>query len=646
MTPTHNTSHKVDLDSRQINQDLDLGIHYTKEKTSLKLWSLDAKRIIWRIYSNGSGGSLLFEVLLKSKGNGIWDAEIDKDLDDLYYTIQVEGEEGWLNQVPDIYAKSTGINGIRGYIFDSNKTYPDGWGNDSYVKLKRYTDAVLYEMSIRDFTIHPDSGVENSGLFLGLTEQNTQNSYGQSTGLDHLVELGITHVHLLPVADFVSIDEKLPKDKYNWGYDPLNFNTLEGAYSTAPENGLKRMIEFKKMVLALHKKGIGVVLDVVYNHTGLIKNNYFEELYPGYYFRKYSDGTLSNASGCGNELATEKEMVRKYIIDSLKFWCENYHIDGFRFDLMGIYDIETMNIIQEELRAINPSILLYGEGWSADKSVLEENQRAVKANTSKLQNIACFSDEFRDTLKGNQFNSNSLGFISGLQNQEESLKKAIIGGLEHTQINNTLIPQQNWANNAAQVVNYFSCHDDYTIYDKLSLVTPSEQNSSKILRVKLALAITLFSQGIPFLHSGVELLRSKEGIQNSYKSPDFINQIKWSDKKGEIKNLSSYLRNLIKIRKEISEFRLSEIENIEEVISFSEDYIPGIVNFSMNISSKNRWNIHKLTVVFSNHTEILPLNISNEHSFQLDIESLQLKEIRPDISINIKPLSTSIFVCL
>jgi len=351
----------------------DLGVFWTPEKTLFKIWAPSAQKVEVRIYKDGKDGKPEKKINLKFYRNGVWVAEEEGNLEGFYYSFRVN-DGSWLLETPDIYARCVGVNGKRGMVFDPGKTNPSGWENDRFSDLKNDTDAVIYETHIRDFSISENSGISHRGKYLGFTEENTKSAEGQATGLNHLVELGVTHVHLLPVFDFYTIDEESPLSKYNWGYDPENFNTPEGSYSTDPYDGRIRIKEFKELIKVLHSKNIGVVMDVVYNHTGRTRGSAFNQTVPGYFYRQKPDGTFSNASGCGNELATERAMVRKYIIDSLKYWATEYHIDGFRFDLMGVYDLETMQMIRKAMDEIRPGILLYGEGWAADLSRLNETQ--------------------------------------------------------------------------------------------------------------------------------------------------------------------------------------------------------------------------------------------------------------------------------
>ena len=553
----------------------DLGVFWTPEKTIVKIWAPTAKMVEFRLYKDGKTGEAFHKTQLQTSGDGTWATILSGDYEGKFYTFRIDDGE-WLEETPDIYVRCVGVNGLRGMIFNPAKTDPEGWGHDKSPELKHFTDAVIYETHVRDFSISESSGIEHKGKFLGFTEENTQSPEGMTTGLSHLKDLGITHIHLLPVNDFFTVDEEKPLEKYNWGYDPLHYNALEGSYATNPHNGTIRIKEFKKLVQALHAAGIGVVLDVVYNHTYFAKESVFNQTVPGYFYRQKSDGSFANASGCGNELATERTMVRKYIIDSLKYWNEEFHIDGFRFDLMGIYDLETMKAIRKEL----PELLLYGEGWTADQSPMPEDQRAVKRNLHQLPGIAAFNDDFRDALKGNHSSKKTKGFVSGLDLREEAVKFGAVAAVNHPEIVYDYVEtsKKPWATQPDQCVNYASCHDNYTLWDKLKSSCPKATDEEMRKMVKLAGALVLTSQGIPFLHSGVEFCRTKGGNPNSYKSPDSVNQIDWSRKK-EYHDVFEYYRNLILLRKNHPAFRMTDISQIQKYIHFCTEYKIGAVSY-------------------------------------------------------------------
>ena len=576
----------------------DLGVFWSPEKTTVKIWAPTANMLELRLYKDGNNSEAYHKTNLQKVKDGIWTTVLTGDYEGKYYTLRVNDGE-WLDEAPDIYARCVGVNGLRGQIYNPIRTNPENWEKDTGPLCQHFTDAIIYETHIRDFSIHADSGIENKGKFLGFTEHGTINSAGAKTGIDHLVELGITHVHLLPVNDYVTVDEEVPLEKYNWGYDPQHFNALEGSYASDPFNGTKRISEFKHLVKSLHEKGIGVILDVVFNHTFYAKESVFNQMVPGYFYRQKHDGSFSNASGCGNEMATERTMVRQYIINTLKYWVEEYHIDGFRFDLMGIYDLETMRMIRHELDKIKPGILLYGEGWAADHSPVPENQRAVKQNTAQLEGIASFNDDFRDAIKGNHGDKKSKGFVSGLSLREEALKFGITAAVYHPQVNYEYIEtvHQPWAAEPVQCINYASCHDNYTLYDKLKQSLSKAKDEELRNRVKLAGALVLTSQGVPFLHSGVEFCRTKNGNGNSYKSPDSVNQIDWT-RKTEYQDVFEYYQQLIQLRKNHPAFRIPNAEMLRSNLDFCTQYQIGVISYCLKAHANgDSWG--RILVIFN-----------------------------------------------
>ncbi len=560
----------------------DLGVNWSKDKLKVRIWAPTALTVLFRLYKSADTTQSEQNIPLEKTIQGTWYTELAGNFKGYFYTFQVCDETGWLNECPDIGAKATGVNGLRGMILDFESTNPQNWKSDRRCAVNRPTDMVLYEIHVRDFSISPDSGILNKGKYLGFTEKETTSPKGLSTGLDHLIELGITHIHLLPIADFYTVDETQNHPQYNWGYDPLNFNTPEGWYSTNPYDGVTRILELKTLVKTMHQNGIGVIMDVVYNHSGLIFDSWFNQIVPGYYYRQNADGTLSDASGCGNELASERTMVRKFIVDSVAYWAEEYHLDGFRFDLMGIIDIETMNQIRKRLDLIDPNIFIYGEGWVAADSPLPENFRATKLNTLALDRIASFCDDMRDGLKGTPFNRYSNGFISGLTLREEKVKFAIIGAIRHPQIFYDYVEssRQPWANSPTQCVNYISCHDNYTLFDKLQYSCPESTMEEIDRMTRLALGILLTSQGVPFLHAGVEMHRSKGGHNDSYRSPDEINQIDWG-KKSLTMDLFNFTKKCINLRKQHPAFRMSDSDMVREKLVFFPKYIPGVIAYEL-----------------------------------------------------------------
>ncbi len=590
----------------------DLGVFRTPEKTAVKIWAPTAKLVEFRLYKDGVSGEPFHKTQLQASGDGTWSTVLMGDYEGKFYTFKINDGE-WLDEVPDIYSRCVGVNGKRGMIFNPANTNPENWENDKNPVCKNFTDAIIYETHVRDFSIAESSGIEHKGKFLGFTEKGTKTVNGASTGLDHLKELGITHVHLLPVYDYFTVDEEKPLEKYNWGYDPQNFNAPEGSYSTNPFDGTVRIKELKKLVQSLHSEGIGVVLDVVYNHTYFAKESVFNQTVPGYFYRQKPDGTFSNASGCGNEFATERKMARKYIIDSLKYWAEEFHVDGFRFDLMGIYDLETMKQIRAAMDKIRPGILLYGEGWAADFSPMPEQQRAVKSNLSQMQGIGGFNDDFRDALKGNHGSKKSKGFVSGLDLREEPVKFGVVGAVYHPQIVYDYVETSKyaWAVEPGQCINYASCHDNYTLWDKLKMSCPKATDQELAKMVKLAGALVLTSQGIPFIHSGMEFCRSKGGNGNSYKSPDSVNQIDWN-RKEEFFDVFDYIRKLIQLRKNHPAFRIPSAEKIRKHLNFCMQYQMGLVSYClMGQEVGDAWK--QIIMVFNsnNHEVKVPLPEGN-----------------------------------
>jgi pullulanase len=578
-----------------------LGVSFSKDETTIRLWAPTAQRVVLRLYRLGSADDhfMLHEFI---QTNGIWEASLNGNWHGTYYTIQCMIGNNWMDELPDPYAFAVGVNGKRGMICDFSLTNPVAWDDDKRVLPENYTDMVLYELHVRDFSIDTYSGIANKGKYLAFTEEGTRSPESLKTGLDHLVELGITHVHLLPVYDFFTVDEAHPeKNEYNWGYDPLNYNALEGSYSTNPHDGAKRINEFKRLVQTLHRNGIGVIMDVVYNHTGLINHSVFNQTVPGYYYRQRSNGTFSDASGCGNEIASERHMVRKFIIDSLKFWAEEYHLDGFRFDLMGVFDIDTMNAIRAEMDKIDPRLVLYGEGWTAAPSPMDEKYRATKSNAPRLKHIAVFNDDFRDALKGHWGHPQSLGFVSGETLNEESVKYGVVAATAHQQINYAYVASTKWAWSVSpqQSINYVSCHDNYTLYDKLKLSRPEAKLNELARMACLAGAVLLTSQGVPFMHAGVEMLRTKKGHGNTYKSGDEYNLIDWS-RKAMFSYVSNYFKTLINIRKKHPAFRMVSTKQIQQHLKFSKHYIPGVVAYTIGgHANGDEWK--NIQLIFNNN---------------------------------------------
>lgn len=545
-------------------------MEYAPEATQFTLWAPTADEVRLMLYEAGEGGHAYETVSMERAEEGTWKAKVEKDLKGKFYTFNVKIDGKWQGDTPGINAKAVGVNGKRAAIIDLRETDPEGWAEDKRPPLASPADIIIYEVHHRDFSVHPSSGIEHKGKFLAMTETGTKNPGGMATGIDHLKELGVTHMHILPSYDYASVDEtRLDENKYNWGYDPLNYNVPEGSYSTDPYRPEVRIREFKQMVQALHKAGIRVVLDVVYNHTFNTAESNFERTVPGYFYRQKPDGTLADGSACGNETASNRPMMRKYMIESVLYWINEYHIDGFRFDLMGIHDIETMNEIRKAASAVDPTIFIYGEGWAASAPQMPEDSLAMKANTYKMPGIAAFSDEMRDALRG-PFNNNEQGaFLAGLPGGEESIKFGIAGAVKHPQINNDSVNYSKapWAGQPTQMISYVSCHDDMCLVDRLKASVPGITPEELVRLDKLAQTAVFTSQGVPFIYAGEEVLRDKKGVHNSYQSPDSINAIDW-DRKTLNADAFAYYKGLIQLRRNHPAFRLGDAELVRKHLEF------------------------------------------------------------------------------
>lgn len=563
----------------------DLELVYTPEQSVFTLWAPTASKVRLKLYKSGEGGEPEEQLEMNMIDDGAWRISVERDLKGLFYTFQIEKDGKWLDETPGIWAKAVGINGNRAAIIDWSETNPDGWESDQSPELKMYSDIILYELHHRDFSIASNSGIMNKGKFLALTETGTQTPEGESSGLDHLKELGVTHIHILPSFDFATVDEtKLEENKYNWGYDPKNYNVPDGSYSTDPANPVSRIREFKEMVQSLHQNGLRIVLDVVYNHTASTDHSNFDLTVPGYFYRQNPDGSYSNGSGCGNETASEREMVRRYIIESVKFWAKEYHIDGFRFDLMGIHDIETMNRLRKELLEIDPTIFIYGEGWLAADSPLPPEQRAVKDNVGQMEGIAVFCDDFRDGLRGSTFDEQHAGYASGnINGNYEPVKFGIVGATDHPQVdyNGLLYSSGPYAAAPSQVVNFVSCHDGYCLVDKLKLSVHGDHVEDELMPIdKLVHTVLITAQGIPFIRGGEEIMQDKKGEPNSFKSPDSVNQIDWSFKTKN-HDIFDYIKGLIALRKAHPAFRIPTVEGLQQWLHFMDTGDSGVIAYTL-----------------------------------------------------------------
>ncbi|MGM9809463.1 MAG: type I pullulanase [Paludibacteraceae bacterium] len=606
---------------------------YSPQETTFSVWSPAADSVRLRLYAEGLGGEALEEVAMRRGKDGTWTCCVRGDLQGKFYTFQVNDME----ETPGIFAKAVGVNGRRGAVVDLRSTDPEGWAEDVRPAFAGAKDAIVYEMHYRDYTIHPSSGVVHKGKFLGLTEPNTTaeglmqdnmvrpgdrtsmtqessmvrpgdrtsmtqessmvrpgdrtsiaagetpaSPVGMATGIAHLKELGVTHVQILPSYDYGSIDEtRLEDNKYNWGYDPVNYNVPEGGYSTNPYEPACRIREMKEMIQALHKAGIRVVMDVVYNHTFDVAHSNFHNTCPGYFYRYNADGSLGNASGCGNETASERGMMRKFIVESCRYWLTEYHIDGFRFDLMGIHDIETMREVRAMMDEIDPSLLLYGEGWAAGAPLLPQEELAMKANILEIEGVGAFCDDMRDALRGPFSDDHKGAFLAGEKGHEESIKFGIAGCIEHPDVDMSRVNYSKaaWAAEPTQCISYVSCHDDMMLTDRLKASISLKKGELERLD-KLAQTAVLTSQGIPFLWNGEEILRDKKGVHNSYCSPDSINAIDWS-LKAQHEDVFRYYQGLIALRKAHPAFRMGDAELVRRHLHFL-DAPEGVVAYMLD----------------------------------------------------------------
>lgn len=588
----HPSADQLDsYDKYPVYEGNDLELVYSPQQSVFTVWAPTAGKVRLNLYAEGEGGDPEEQIEMQMADNGTWRINIDRDLKGSFYTFQIEKDGQWLGETPGIWAKAVGINGNRAAVIDMNETNPEGWDDDRAHRLDRYSDIILYELHHRDFSIAPNSGIEHKGKFLALTEEGTKTDDGQSTGLDHLKELGVTHIHILPSFDFATVDEsRLEDNTYNWGYDPKNYNVPDGSYSTNPADPVVRIREFKEMVKSLHQNGLRIVLDVVYNHTASTDDSNFDLTVPGYFYRQNPDGSYSNASGCGNETASEREMVRRYIIESVKYWAREYHIDGFRFDLMGIHDIETMNRLRSELLEIDPTIFVYGEGWLADDSPLPYEQRAIKEHVGQMEGIAVFNDEFRDGLKGSTFDEQEPGYAAGnINGHFEPVKYGIVGGTDHPQMDYGALTYCDgpYAGAPSQMINFVSCHDGYTLVDKLKLSVKGEHAEDEIIPIdKLVHTVLFTAQGIPFVRGGEEIMQDKKGEHNSYKSPDDINQIDWSFKT-KYREVFDYIKGLIALRKAHPAFRIPTVEGLQQWLHFMDTGDSGVIAYTLGENANN-----------------------------------------------------------
>ncbi|MBQ1931668.1 MAG: type I pullulanase [Lachnospiraceae bacterium] len=557
----------------------DLGATWTPDKTTFRVWAPTAQMVRVNLYQGGQAGmnDMIEQLIMTPDVNGTWGAEKAGDLHGVYYTYVVD-VKGQVNEACDPYAKATGVNGQRAMVINMESTNPAGWDTDMDPNGDlNITDMVIYELHVRDLSIDPSSGIQNAGKYLGVIETGTTNTQGVPTGLDHIKNLGATHIHFLPFYDYGSVDEsRLDEPQFNWGYDPVNYNVPEGSYSSDPFHGEVRVAEMKQMIKGLHDNGISVIMDVVYNHVYSLESYCFNRIVPQYFSRLGDNGSYSNGSGCGNDTASERSMVKKYIVDSVKYWADEYHIDGFRFDLVGLIDTETINAVMKEVHKDHPNVIFYGEGWTMSTQVTKAGYTMTTQWASEqVPGFAFFSDNVRDMLKGTVFDNHAQGYVSGAPGQAASVQECFMG-------------RPAWCKTPAQSINYVSCHDNMSLYDRLIMSTPYATVEERIRMNNLAAAFYMTAQGVPFMQAGEEILRSKpleDGTfdHNSYASPDSVNSIKWDDlNKAEYQNVYKYYQGLIAFRKAHPALRMTNAEDVWANITAWEHLEENVAAFHIN----------------------------------------------------------------
>ncbi|MBN2795556.1 MAG: type I pullulanase [Clostridia bacterium] len=612
------------------NYDGELGPIYSKDETVFKVWAPTARAMELRLYDDYKGNhSKTFE--MSRDDQGVWSATVEGDLHNQLYRYGVM-HQSTFEETVDPYAKAVTVNGSMSAVVDLDRTNPENWDENYKTDFTSPVDAIMYEIHVRDLSMHNESGIENKGLFLGFTELNTMTSNGFSTGLSYIKDLGVTHIQLMPIYDYGSVDESKDSYEFNWGYDPVNYNALEGSYATDPFTPDVRMMEFKEAVQAIHDQDLKVTMDVVYNHVFSLNAMAFEKLVPGYYFRKEDNGNYANGSGCGNETASERYMMQKFMIDSVTYLASEYHLDGFRFDLMGLHDVETMNKIREALNQIDPSITIIGEGWNLG-IVLDENNRANQNQAYEMSGIAHFNDTIRDGLKGSVFDRMDQGFVSGKSGMAGIVFSGIIGGVDFD-------TYSTWGNiDPTQSVTYVEAHDNNTLFDKLSISNPEDDLQTIKQMHMLADSIILTSQGIPFIHSGQEFMRTKFGDENSYKSSDIINRLDWT-RREKYDDVVNYFKALIAMRKAHPSFRLETAEAVNEHIK-SLQASNNLIVYSINGVEDDSW--QEIVVIHNANREEVSIDLPNSGTYEVVVSgpSVNLEGLyEVGGSVTAEPLST------
>lgn len=573
--------HYASYDDYPVYNGNDLELIYSPQVSKFRIWAPTADEVRILLYDHGSDGGAYETVGMKRSEDGTWKKDIEGNLKGKFYTFQVRIGERWLDETPGMWVKAVGLNGKRAAIIDLGETNPDGWEMDRRPAMKNFTDIIIYETHVRDFSVSSASGMKNKGKYLAFTEHGTKNSSGVSTGIDHLKELGITHVQLMPVSDFASVDEsRLQENKYSWGYDTQNFNVPEGSYSTNPSDPKSRIRELKQMVLALHKSDIGVILNMAYNQTSEMPKSNPDLLAPGYFYRQYADSSRANGSGYANETASERLMMRKFMVESVVYWATEYHIDGFCFEKMGLHDVETMNEIRAALDKVDPGILMYVDDEIPGNSPLDAKKRADKNNLNQLDRIALFGNDMRDALLG----KDSLpGFVWGTDSLEENIKYVVAGSVKHDSVNYSRLPffKQPFANAPIQTINFASWHGGWCLADKIKATAPYGASENDIIRLhKLIQTVVFTSQGIPFIYGGEELLRDKRGMSSSEQASDSVNAIDWNNK-SKYADLFDYYKGLAELRKHHGAFRIPTADLIRTNLEFIHTDFRNVVAYQL-----------------------------------------------------------------
>ncbi|MGF9963596.1 type I pullulanase [Bacillus rhizoplanae] len=587
----------------------DLGASYSKEQTKFKVWAPTATKAKVRIYGSVD---VYTDYEMNGQEKGIWCYELPGDWDGAQYTFLVCVNLVWREAV-DPYAKSVSLNGAYGTVVNLAKTYVQD--HEPLPPMTSMTDAIIYETHIRDVTVHLNSGASNKGKYLGLTEEGTVGKDGTLTALSYIKELGVTHIELLPIHHYAGVDEEQPFTTYNWGYNPLYYNVPNGSYATNPIDSYNRIVECKQMIQALHRNGLRVIIDVVYNHVYERETSSFEKLVPGYYFRHDENGMPSNGTGVGNDIASERNMVRKFIVDSVLYWLTEYNVDGFRFDLMGILDVDTMNEIREKTNAVKEHVILLGEGWDL-QTPLPADKKATLQNAIQIPCIAQFNDQFRDGIKGSTFDVQKGGYALGETANKEHIQYLLTGSIPY-------LKPSGLFTEPVQSINYVECHDNMTMWDKIAGSSKEEEQLQK-RRHRLATTMTLLAQGIPFLHAGQEFYRTKQGNENSYNAPDCINQMDWDQKEREEENVS-YIKGIIRIRKSHGAFRFASSELIKQYISFLNT-VPSVIGYYLqDVQQFGMWK--EIIVFFHNGTEEKTVSLPNSGIWHVLANDIKAAEV-------------------